>query len=506
MQRWWRSLALLLAAAASLWAAQAPVISPQQLEQHIRFLASPALKGRGTGTPELTRAARYIAAAFRTAGLEPAAPATPGVSGKSFYQKFRVTTGAQLGRQNRAEFFPKNPPNGSAAPLQIQQDYIPLNFSDSGEARVPVVFAGYGITAPEYHYDDYAPMDAAGKAVVVLRHEPQEDDEKSVFEGRVLSPHAEIVNKAINARNHGARAMILVNDPVPHPNEEDRLVKFGTLSGPENAGLLLIHVKRAVVEEWLRASGKTLEGLQRAMDAKLEPQSFALPEATLALRVDVRRITAMTQNVVGVLRGTDPKLADEAIVIGAHYDHLGLGQRNSLAPSQVGQIHPGADDNASGTAALLELASALHRRQRDLRRSIVFLAFSGEELGLLGSAYYTKHPAWRLERTVAMLNLDMVGHGSLAVGSWRLDGPLVELAVRTAGELGLGVTRFRRPDAFSDHVPFEMSGIPTAFFHTGEDPVMHTPGDVVSRVDPRLIVEAVRLAGAVVAAAGKVFR
>jgi len=208
---------LLLLAAMGL-AAQAPRqllpgaevasnISPERLQQHVNFLASPALKGRATGTPELNRAAQYIAEQFQKAGLEPAA-------GKSYFQKFPVTVGAELGKQNRATIVA---PNGSPAigerKLRLEEDYIPLNFSDSGEASVPVVFAGYGITAPEYNYDDYAHLDVAGKAVIVLRHEPQEDDPHSVFEGRELTPHAQIVNKAINARNHGARAMILVNDP-----------------------------------------------------------------------------------------------------------------------------------------------------------------------------------------------------------------------------------------------------------------------------------------------------
>ncbi|PYU33014.1 MAG: aminopeptidase [Acidobacteria bacterium] len=481
---------LLLLAAMGL-AAQAPrqllpgaevasSISPERLQQHVNFLASPALKGRATGTPELNRAAEYIAEQFQKAGLEPAA-------GKSYFQKFPVTVGAELGKQNRATIIA---PNGSPAigerKLRLEEDYIPLNFSDSGEASVPVVFAGYGITAPEYNYDDYAHLDAAGKAVIVLRHEPQEDDPHSVFEGRELTPHAQIVNKAINARNHGARAMILVNDPVPHPSEEDLLVKFGSLTGPDNVGLLLIQAKAAAVDQMLGASGKALAGLQKAIDEKFEPQSYEPPGLRVALGVEIRRITATTQNVVGVLRGRDPKLADEAIVIGAHYDHLGLGEHNSLAPSQVGKVHPGADDNASGTAAVLELAAALAARRRDLQRSIVFIAFSGEELGLLGSAYYTRNPLWPLERTVAMLNLDMVGRArdaKLNVGGVGTS-PVFKQILEQANRTGLQLTYSAGGYGSSDHTSFYVKNIPVLFFFSGLHADYHKPSDTADRILP----------------------
>ncbi len=486
----WPTLLLLLSAILSLAAAQAPrssspaadavpAISPERLQQHINFLASPALKGRGTGTPELNRAAQYIAKEFHKAGLQPGA-------GKSYFQKFRVTVGAELGRQNHASFSGANGHNAGQPPaLRPGEDYIPLNFSEAGEASVPVVFAGYGITAPEYHYDDYANLDVKDKAVIVLRHEPQEDDPKSVFEGRELTPHAQIVNKAINARNHGARVMILVNDPVPHPSEEDALVKFGTLTGPESAGLLLIQAKEKVVEDLLKASGgKSLAELQKGMDEKLEPNSFPLRDTALALRVDVRRITAATQNVVGILRGRDSKLAEEAVLIGAHYDHLGLGQHNSLAPSQAGQIHPGADDNASGTAAVLELAAALAARQRDLHRSIVFIAFTGEELGLLGSAYYTKNPLWPLERTAAMLNLDMVGrlrNGKIYVGGVGTS-PAFKQVLEQANRMGLQLAYSESGYGSSDHTSFYVKNIPVLFFFSGLHSDYHKPSDTADKI------------------------
>lgn len=260
--------------------------------------------------------------------------------------------------------------------------------------------------------------------------------------------------KVAYAERAGALAVIIYNNrPGPAP--------VGTLISPSQ-------IPAAVIS---REDGERLRGL--------------LTRGLLRVRleIDVLMEQRITFNVIGRRAGANPR----TLVVGAHLDSV--------------YVSPGANDNASGIAAVLGVAKSL--ASTSLPLSLEIIGFSGEERALLGSAFYARE---RGGQTVGMLNLDMVGHGSLAVGSWRLDGPLVELAVRTAGELGLGVTRFRRPDAFSDHVPFEMSGIPTAFLHTGEDPVMHTPGDVVSRVDPRLIAEAVRLAGAVVAAAGKVLR
>ncbi len=260
--------------------------------------------------------------------------------------------------------------------------------------------------------------------------------------------------KVAYAERAGALAVMIYNNrPGPAP--------VGTLIAP-------VQIPAAVIS---REDGERLRGLLTRGPVRVR------------LEIDVLMEQRITFNVIGHRAGANPR----ALVVGAHLDSV--------------YVSPGANDNASGIAAILGVARSL--ASTSLPLSLEIIGFSGEERALLGSSAYARE---RGGQTAGMVNFDMVGRGSLAVGSWRLDGPLVELAVRTAGELGLRVTRFRRPDAFSDHVPFEMAGIPTAFLHTGEDPVMHTPGDVASRVDPRLIVEAVRLAGAVVAAAGKVLR
>lgn len=486
-----RSTALLLSLLAlvvCVWAAETPAISPDKLRQHVTYLASPQLKGRGTGTPELDRAAKYIVNHFKKAGLAPG-------NGRDYVQKFTVTVGAKLGPKNAIAAVV----NGAAPrTLAVEKDYVPLNFSDSGRGTMGLVFAGFGITADEYRYDDFLHMDVSGKAVIVLRNEPQKDDDKSPFDGKQPTQHSQIVAKAINARNHGAKAMILVNDQ-PGPAEEDLLLKFGSLTGPDNAGILLVHAKRAVVDEWLKPSGKNLSALERVINEKLEPQSFYLPELKLDLSVDVRKITATTQNVIGILRGGDPQLAEEAVVIGAHYDHLGLGERNSLAPSQAGKVHPGADDNASGTAALLELASALAVRKADLKRSIVFLAFSGEELGLLGSAYYTKNPAWPLERTVAMINMDMIGRpkeGKIYIGGMGTS-PIFKELIEQANRTGLTLSYQQSGYGPSDHSSFYVKNIPVLFFFSGLHADYHKPTDLPDRL---LYAEEARVADLVLRA------
>lgn len=471
--------------------APALAVSAARLRAHVGYLASPDMKGRASGTVENDRAAAYVATQFRKAGITPA-------NGKSYFQAFSVTVGAGLGPANSLKL---NKPEMSRE-LALKTDYLPLNISDSGEAALKLVFAGYGISSEEHRYDDYLHMDVQGKAVIVLRHEPREDDPQSPFAGRELTTHADIVHKAINARNHGARALILVNDPVPHAAEEDVLIKFGTLQGPENAGILLVQASQAAVNQWIAPLGKTLGELQKTIDDKLQPQSAYVPDLELTLRVDVQRHTARTKNVAGWLRGSDPVLSKELVIIGAHFDHLGHGTRGSLAPSQVGKIHPGADDNASGTASLLEIAAALSARRGELKRSVLLLAFSGEELGLLGSAHYTKAPLWPLENTVAMINLDMVGRprdGKITVGGAGTSPGFRDL-IRRINATGLEVSFSDSGYGRSDHSSFYVKNIPVLFFFSGLHADYHKPTDTADRL---LYADHARVTGLALAVAAE---
>ena len=471
--------------------AAAPEFSAQQFQDYVKYLASDKLKGRGNGMPELNRAAKYIAGRFRETGLEPA-----GDSG-TYLQHFTTTTGVKLTGKNSLTF---RSPAGEDR-LSVKNDYVPISFSAVGKFDAPLVFAGYGITAADLHYDDYAGLDVKDKIVVVLRHEPQEDDAKSVFEGKETTRHAAIINKAINARNHGAAGMILVNDTGAHPGKEDELIQFGSLYGPEEMKFAALQVKAARVDTWLKSSGKTLDELRRAIDKDLSNQSFALdPALRVNFSVGIQRTKRQVANVVGLLRGSDARLRDQAIVIGAHYDHLGLGGGNSLAPSETGKVHHGADDNASGTSGVLELASSLTRRRAELERSIVFIAFAGEEAGLLGSNYYTEHPAIPLDRTIAMLNLDMIGRvakNKLTIGGTGTSPDfkkVVEEANRNTGfELAFSSSGY----GASDHMSFTVHQVPVLFFFSGLHADYHKPSDTWEKIDAASGVKVAQLVAAV---------
>ncbi len=438
----------------------------------VKFLASPEMRGRASGSPELEKAGAYIRDQFRAMKLKP-------ISGDSYYQDFDVTTSARLGKKNAIAY------STGAAPeaLRFEQDFVPLNLSAAGQVSGNVVFAGFGITAPEYNYDDYSGLDAKGKIVLLLRHEPQEFDEKSVFEGKVYTAHSQIFSKAANAKIHGAKAVLLVNDVGTHSGDADDLEKFGATAGPDNAGIEFVQVKANVVNRWLALSGKKLETIESDIDKDLHPESFALPEnLRLDMDVDIGREVKTVHNVGGYIPGE----TSEYVVIGAHYDHLGLGEQFSMAPSLAGTVHPGADDNASGTAGVIELArwfSSQPKRQR----GILFLTFAGEELGLLGSSYYVNHPLLPLKDDVAMINMDMIGRirdrkvylGGVGTGS-SFAALLKELVPKHDFD---GDLSEKAGYGSSDHTSFTTKQIPVLFFFSGLHADYHKPSDTWDKID-----------------------
>ncbi|MEX2263535.1 MAG: M28 family peptidase [Bryobacteraceae bacterium] len=445
---------------------------PQRYLDHVKYLASNDLKGRGTGTPEMEKAAAYIARQFQAIGLEQ-------VGGKSYLQAFNVTTNARLGKGNRFEFTL----NGETTALKAEEDFIPFNFSSRAKITGQVVFAGYGITAPEYDYDDYAGLDVKDKIVLILRHEPQEFDEKSVFAGKVYTEHAQFASKAVNAKMHGARGVILINDRANHRSDADQLEKFGRAAGPADTGLPFVQLKAEVVERWLADAGKTLDRIQAEIDGDLKPRGFTLA-ASLQIdgTVDVVRAQKIVHNVAGYLRGQ----SEEYVVIGAHYDHLGLGEQFSMAPSQAGTPHPGADDNASGTAGVIELARYFALRPKPAR-GILFLAFAGEELGLLGSSYFVNHPAFPLNRAVAMINMDMIGRvreGKVYVGGTGSGSTLKSVLESILPKHALKVD-FSDTTGYgsSDHTSFTTKQVPVLFFFSGLHADYHKPSDTWDKVD-----------------------
>lgn len=457
---------------AVVWAAD---ISPQAYLEHVKYLASPALKGRATGSPEIEKAAAYIAAQFQSFGLKPG-------DGKSFQQAFPAELGARLGTANAFAYSEA----GVRQALREGRDYEPFSFSTNGKFSGPVVFAGYGITAKEHNYDDYAGIDVTGKIVLILRHEPQENDEHSVFDGRKLTSHAAFTDKMVNAKMHGASGVILINDMAAHKNPEDKLEKFGASGGPRDGGIFFVQMKEANAEQWLRAEGRDLRRIESEIDSDLKPRSFALSKVEVEVSVDLIHDTKTVHNVTAYLPG---KTA-EYVIIGAHYDHLGLGDEHSLAPNQLGAIHPGADDNASGTAGVIELARWFSKQPQP-KRGILFLAFAGEELGLLGSNWYVNHPELPEGNAVAMLNLDMIGRvrdGKVYVSGAQTGTTLAKILEEVQPPAPLRIDQGGKnsgtnmSDA-SDHASFTAKQIPALFFFSGLHADYHKPGDTADKID-----------------------
>ncbi|HUQ49587.1 MAG TPA: M20/M25/M40 family metallo-hydrolase [Terriglobales bacterium] len=449
--------------------------------RHVQALASKQMEGRGVGSKGLDRARDYLRKEFEKHGLRPA-----GDNG-SFLQTFTVTTGARLKGQNRMEM---SLPGGRRDKLRLREDFVPFSFSSSGTVQAQVVFAGYGITAPEFNYDDYTHFDVKDKIVVMLRNEPAAITKKA---GR-RTMHSSVINKAINARNHGAKAVILINGRL-EGTEEDRLRRFDSMAGPEDAGVLMLYAKNVVAEKLLKTAGQSLIDVQKGIDEKPEPNSLAMPkELQLTLSVNLQRMRAQVSNVVGYLPGE----TEEYVVLGAHYDHLGKGSASSLAPSLIGSVHFGADDNASGTSGLLELARAIQSEPGKRKRGILFIAFAAEEIGLLGSSYWVNHPTRPLADAVAMINMDMIGRikdGKVFVGgaaSGSTFTALVEQAA-TQGEVRVDVSGMAGSGS-SDHVSFLVKKIPSLFFFSGLHGDYHKPSDTAEKIDS---VAAARLLGVV---------
>lgn len=361
-------------------------IRREKLLKTIQDLAAPRTEGRAAGSAGEARARQYIAREFRRIGLQPSKALG------SYFQRFEIATGLRLGRDNRLVL----EIGGEKRNYRPKTSFNPFGFSDEGEISGGVVFAGYGISAPEFRYDDYTGLDVKDKIVLVMTHEPRETNLRSPFRSPEAFRYTEIRYKVWNAREHGAKGIIIFTDPNHHRNQKEQLFALRG-GGSASAGIIAVNVLSEVAETLLRRAEKKLSDLQRHIDETLSPSSFQVADTRVHLKVDLIRKQGHAENVIGVLPGGDPNLRDETIVLGAHYDGLGRGGEGSLAPDLHGKIHAGADDNASGVAGIISLAEAFARGRA--KRTLIFAAFSAEELGLLGSAAYVKHPPWPIEKT-----------------------------------------------------------------------------------------------------------
>ncbi len=451
-------------------------IDPKAYLEHVRFLASEDLEGRGNGGPGLETAADYIAARFREAGLEPA-----GDNG-TFFQQFEMTTGLSVEDGNAFSL----QAGRASVSFNIGRDYEIVSTSRDTQAEpLPIVFAGYGITAQAIRYDDYSGIDATGKAVLMFTHEPQENDARSAFEGQTNTTHATMMRKVEVARSNGAKAIVLVDDPNHRPATQ-RFRRWIREPQAEDYGMPVFYVSRDLVQRAL-GTRLNLDTIAEEIDRDFAPRSRELSGVTVRAVDRTSRVRRPVRNVLGFLRGSDPTLRAETVIVGAHYDHLGRSGRFSMSQNSTGQIHHGADDNASGTAAVIEMAKAAVGARKEFPRSIIFMAFAGEEHGLLGSSYYVNHPTSPLDKTIAMVNLDMVGR---AGGRIMVDGlgnaPSVEddlKAAEKSSPLNLRALRGGPGAGASDDATFLLRKIPAINFFSGFHSDYHRPSDTWEKID-----------------------
>lgn len=432
-----------------------------RFRNHVEHLASDELEGRGVGTKGIEAAAEYIADQFKQAGLVPA-----GVDG-TYFQPFPISLERKLTDGNKLKL--------SAIERDLIQgtDFTPLSFSSSGSFSGKLVFAGYGIVDPERNHDDFRNIDLQGKVALVSDGEPTGWADASGNPTR----HSHRRNKVYNVKDRGATAILFFN---PDPQEAATLTAFIS-EGADDYGLPAMQITRNLVEEIVN---------QKAGHGQFDLKKMIAEIGRIDTEGEVRfeKKTATTRNVLGALKGSGPK-ADEWVVVGGHYDHLGIRIPMSrtfkdgqlVAGSGVPEIHNGADDNASGIAGLIEIARGLAGGPA-LNRSVLFIAFSAEETGLQGSKYYAEKPAVPLDKTIAMLNMDMIGRlpeneKRVTVFGAKSADELMSILESAGEQAGLAIHPGVDAGGRSDHAVFARKQIPAMHFYSGNHPDYHKPSD-----------------------------
>ncbi|WP_162006550.1 M28 family peptidase [Roseimaritima sediminicola] len=509
-----------------------------RLRSDLRYLASDELTGRGPGTPGIDLAAKHIAGAFAEMGLETdAVPDGP-------FQRVELELQAKAGPAEE-NYVQIRTSGGTEERLELDAAMVPLSIGSPGKAQGPLVFVGYGIAAAELDYDDWADVDVEGAVVMLIRKTPGEGRPDHAFADRQRARHAFFTTKVQHAERRGAAAVLIVNDRGSIQSQVDRLkrrvegeqqridnIDQTLANAPEGldqvrktlqetrkvavaqlmtlqnqleqaeSGLLgvndaggfdqpatipVVSISRTVADRLLRdATEQSLAALETAIAEDLRPRSRPLADVEIQLETSVTQARIETSNVIGILPGRG-ELKDETVVVGAHYDHVGMGGYGSLAPGTIA-VHNGADDNASGTVVMMEVARRMVRRMEQYasHRRVVFIAFTGEERGLLGSKHYVREPLFPLAQTVAMVNLDMVGRlkdNELTVyGTGTADrfDDLLDRLNQTAGFRLLRVASGYGP---SDHASFYQAKIPVLFFFTGLHNDYHRPSDDFDKID-----------------------
>ena len=441
--------------------------SSRDLKDYVTFLASDSLKGRKPGTAEINVAAAFIRDHFQKAGLT--------LMGEKGFQWFDIVTDVTLGAKNSLTL--------STYAATLKKDFIPLSFSTSATVDAPVIFAGYGfdIDLDSLKWSDYKGVDVKGKWVMVFRADPDLDNSDSKF-----IPYSDVRTKVLTAKDQGAAGLLLVTPKGVE--KEDKLMPLVVENNEITGGIPIFSITRELADKILIKKGITIDSLERSIVSTKSPKSFETGEV-LSGTADVVQKKERTANVIALLEGSDPVLKEEYLVIGAHYDHLGFGGQGSGSrmPDTVA-VHNGADDNASGTAMVMELARRLAPEKNKLKRSIIFVAFSSEEIGLLGSKYFVNHSPVDLKKIKTMFNFDMVGRfdkekNSISVGGTGTSAEGDSILKSLEAKLPFAVTH--SPDGYgpSDHASFYSSNIPVLYFNTGVHTDYHTPFDDADKLN-----------------------
>lgn len=464
------------ALAESTGSSQSRTISAENLISHIKYLASDELQGRGLGGPGLEKASDYIADQFERIQLAPM-----GDDG-SYIQPLQAPFLREVGPETNLEIRIVGREQQNLR-LELDRDYRPLSGSKSGEFEGDLVLAGYGISAPDHEWDDYSGLDVAGKVVLVLRYEPKAEKEESGFGGRRPSRNAWLTTKAKLAAEKSAKAMILVNPPKKHYDRFGPNELMGMDVALPRMQLPVIHMTAEAADRILSSVGHpSAAHLQDMLDTREGNPRGAKVAIRVAGNVQIIQKYVETGNVLGAVPGVG-RLKDEWIVVGAHYDHIGVASSQFDRSSPGMQIHNGADDNASGTAALIEIAGSLSRGWQSTtsdRRSVLFAAFTAEETGLAGSGHYVAHPKAPLAKTVLMVNLDMVGRlkkNRLTIFGARTGEGLRGWLDNELAAVGLEPNYGSDGFGPSDHASFYGKKIPAVHFFTGTHPDYHRPSD-----------------------------
>ncbi len=461
-------LLLFIVFAAGIFAQNNAEITAEEIKQHITYLASDELEGRMTGTEALYKAAEYLKDEFKSYGVLP-------LFNESYFQEFPFIEKLELGSNNKfdVEFRNINSPDGQS--FKLSEEFIPLSFSDNLSISGKVVFAGYGITAKDLNYDDYTGVDVKDKIVIVFRNHPDMKSPHSKFE-----QYSSLRYKTTNARDKGAKGIIFVNTS---DKTDDPLVPLRYDDAGRITGISALSVKRELL------GFIPLKDLQVKIDSTLTPDTYIIEgdNLTIELETEVKEVKGKSVNVGGIVKASNNKFPGEYLVIGAHFDHLGWGGQNSLYMGEP-SIHNGADDNASGTTGLLELAEIFSSIKDKIDRDIVFIAFSGEELGLLGSSYVVNNFPLPIENDITMINMDMIGrlndkkdlivYGTGTSSKWKslLDDKNEYDFNLTFNDEGFGP---------SDHSSFYGKKIPVLFFFTGTHTDYHKPSDDTDKINAR---------------------